>query len=335
MLLLLIFPLISFSCINSPQSVYERMLDKYAEGKEGNISLMAEKFLMAFAESTLKSDELFFNKSVILAIRGENIEFLFPDDEKISGDKSIGGNVTFADMNKDFMVIGNGTGFVVFDDDGDPQTVYKPEKKGRIDAVALKGKNVIYISDAKLFEMSPADKKVSRTDQGEYFPPYRKFFRSTLTVSEKYTVLATGIAGSYYLSVFENSTGRSVMKNITASSTELIMNDSELIYVRGGTGSWSVEKYEISTKKRSQIKSAGKIDNIFIATDGFITISGKKYIIESFKGERGAMPSDWNILGICRNMVLIEYGKTVYMMDFPALLSKIREMNEKTGEKLP
>lgn len=331
-LLLAALSFVPMSCLNSPESVYERMLDKYADKREGNITLMAEKFLIAFSEFNVKYDELFFNKSVILTINGDRINLLYPEKEKISGDRSIGGNVTFADMNKHLIILGNGTGFCVFDDDGDPQTIYKPEKKERIDAVAIKGKNIIYLSEGRVFEMSPADKKIARTDPGEYHPSYRKFFRSTLTVSEKFTVLATGIAGSYYLSVFDNITGRSVMKNITSSSTELIMTENDLIYVRGGTGSWSIEKYEIQSKKRSQVKSVGKIDNIFIAVDGFITISGKKYYIESFSGEKGVMPGDWNIIGACRNIVLVEYGKTVYMMEFPLLLKKIREMNEKMGE---
>jgi hypothetical protein len=124
------------------------------------------------------------------------------------------------------------------------------------------------------------------------------------------------------------------MKNITASSSELNLNDNNLSYVRGGTGSWSIEKYELPSKKRSQLKGVGKIDNIFIARDGFITLSGKKYLIESFSGEKGIMPQDWNILGICRNTVLIEYGKVVYIIDFPVLIEKVKELNAKTGEKI-
>jgi len=46
------------------------------------------------------------------------------------------------------------------------------------------------------------------------------------------------------------------------------------------------------------------------------------------------MPQDWNILGICRNAVLIEYAKAVYIIDFPLLLQKIIELNKKTGEKI-
>jgi hypothetical protein len=45
----------SASCSNSPESVYERMLDKYEAGKGGNITLMAEKFLMVFFRDKSRS----------------------------------------------------------------------------------------------------------------------------------------------------------------------------------------------------------------------------------------------------------------------------------------
>ena len=322
------------SCSNSPESVYERMLDKYAEGKGGNITLMAEKFLMAFSDNKVEYSNIFFNKSVILSIKGEDIEIVYPESLDIKGDKSIGANISFADMNEENVVLGNGNGFCVFDDDGDPHTVYKSEKKERIDAVALKGKNIIYLSEGKIFELNCADKKVTRMDSGEYHSPYKKYFRSSILVTDKFITLVTGIAGSYYISIFDIASGTSLMKNISSSSSELNMNDSNLSYVRGGTGSWSVERYELPSKKRTQVREVGKINNIFIAKDGFITLNGKKYTIENFSGEKGIMPQDWNIIGICRNAVLIEYGKIVYIIDFPVLMQKIKELNEKTGEKV-
>ena len=323
----------ALSCSNSPESVYKRMLNKYEKDKSGNISLMAEKFLMAFSDFQQSSDDIFFNKSVILSINGNNIKILFPESIKIDGDKSLAENIMFADINKTSVILGNNKGFCLFDKDGEPRTVYKTEKKEKIDAIALKDKNVVYLSQGKIFEMSPADKKVKRMDPGEYHPPYKKFFRSSTLSSEKFIALSTGIAGSYYISLFNAETGISIMKYIAASSAEMNINGNYLSYVKGGTGNWSVEKYEIPSKKRDRVKGVGKIDNIFIARDGFITLSGRKIIIENFSGEKGIMPQEWNIIGTCRNSVLIEYGKIVYVIDFPVLLEKIKEFNKKTGEK--
>jgi hypothetical protein len=333
-ILIFTFITLSISCSNSPESVYKRMLDKYENGKNGNITLMAEKFLQAFSLFQVNNDDIFFNKSLILSIQGNHIKIVLPEKINLKGDKSISENIMFADINNDNIMLGNNKGFCVFDKDGDPHTVFKTEKKDKIDAIALKNKNVVYLSQGKIFEMSPGDKKVKRMDSGEYHSPYKKYFRSSLITSEKYIALATGIAGSYYISVFDGINGLSIVKNIAASSSELNINGNSLSYVKGGTGNWSVEKYEIPSKKRNHVKGVGKIDNIFIAKDGFITLSGKKYSIENFSGEKGIMPHEWNIIGTCRNTVLIEYGKIVYVIDFSLLLHKIKDFNAKTGGKM-
>jgi hypothetical protein len=322
------------SCSNSPESVYKRMLNKYEKEKTGNISMMAEKFLMAFSGFQVAQDDIFFNKTLILSINGNNIKVIYPEKIKIDGDKSLAENIMFADINKNTVILGNNKGFCVFNKDGEPRSVYKADKKEKIDAIALKDKNVVYLTQGRIFEMSPADKKVKRMDPGEYHPPYKKFFRSSAVSTGKYFIFSTGIAGSYYISVFNAETGRSIMKNIAATSSEMNINDNHLWYVKGGTGTWSVERYEIQSKKRDRVKGVGKIDNIFMARDGFIAVTGKKLIIEDFNGEKGVMPQEWNILGTCRNTVLIEYGKVVYIIDFPVLLEKIKEFNKKTGEKI-
>jgi hypothetical protein len=215
-----------------------------------------------------------------------------------------------------------------------PIQVTGPKKIDRIDADALKDKNVIYHSEGKIFEFSSDSKKARRMDSGVYHSPYKKFFRSSIFVTDRFITLATGIAGSYYISIFDGVSGSALITNVAASSSELNMGDNDLLYVRGGTGVWAVAKFEISTKKRSQFKGVGKIDNIFIAKDGFITLNGKKYSIEGFNGEQGLIPQDWNIIGVCRNQILIEYGRIVYVIDFPVLLKRVIEMNQKTGERV-
>jgi len=217
---LFIVPLIVFvtSCSNSPESVYKRMLNKFEKGKSGNISLMTEKFLMAFSDFQVSYDDIFFNKSLILSINTNSIKIIFPETIIIDGDKSLAENIMFADINKNSVILGNNKGFCIFDKDGDPHTVYKTDKKEIIDALSLKDKNVVYLSQGKVFEMSPSDKKVKRMDSGEYHPPYKKYFRSSIISSDKLIALSTGIAGSYYISAFSADTGISLIKNISATS---------------------------------------------------------------------------------------------------------------------
>jgi hypothetical protein len=320
---------IGLLCSNSQKSVYERPVKNYDAKISDNITQIIEMFLVAFSETTIDSEHIFFNKSVVLSLK-DNIEVIYPEKIILNCDESIKENISFVDMNKDCIVLGNNNGFCLFNDDGNPYSVYKSEKKDRIDAIALNGKDVVYLANSKMFRMFHEDKKIIRMDSGEYNPPYKKYFKSSIFVSDQFIILNIGIAGSYYVSIFNADTGNSLMKNISATSLEFNVNDTNLLYVRGGTGKWSVEKYEIPIKKRSNIKNLGWINNIFIAQDGYIVAQDKNYIIESIDlKDKGYLPRNWNIIGICRNIVLIEYGNVVYLIEFPVLLDKIIELNKK------
>lgn len=319
---------IELSCSKSPKSVYEKALKKYDTEKGDSPMKMTGLFLEAFSVAAVGKEHIFFNKSVVLSLR-DVIEVVYPKRIILKGDESIKENISFADMNNECIVLGNSKGFCIFNKDGDPYSIYKSEKKERIDAIALKGKDVLYLANSKLFKMSHEDEKVTRLDSGEYNSPYKKYFKSSTLGNDQFIVLNMGIAGAYYINVFDGNTGSSVMKNISASSLEFNINDKDILYVRGNTGKWSVEKYEIPIKKRSSIKNIGWINNIFIAGDGFIVVQDKNCIIEGVNKRRAYLPNVWNIIGICRNIVLIEYGDVVYMIDFPVLLERIIELNSK------
>ena len=308
------------------------MLKNYDAGRGGDITQITEMFLIAFSEITVDYEHIFFNKSVVLSLK-DNIEIVYPKKIILKGDESIKDNISFADMNKNKIVLGNNKGFCIFNEDGNPYTIYKAEKKERIDAIALKDKDVVYLSNSKMFKMSHEDKQITRIDSGEYHPPYKRYFKSLLLANDQFIILNIGIAGSYYINVFSADSESSLMKNISASSLEFNINDKDLLYVRGGAGKWSVEKYEIPIKKRSTVKNIGWINNIFIARDGFIIVKDKNNIIESFNNDRAYLPKDWNIIGICRNAVLIEQDSVVYLIDFPVLLNKIIELNKKIDLK--
>jgi hypothetical protein len=327
-LIAITIPVIGLICSNSPKYIYEKMLKKYGTEQDDNITPVTEMFLTAFSKTTVDYEHIFFNKNIVLSLK-DNIEVVYPEKVILQGDESIKENISFADMNKDRIVLGNSNGFCIFNDDGKPYSIYQSEKKERIDALALKDKDVVYLSNNKMFKMSHEDKMITRIDSEEYHSPYKKYFKSSILVNDKFIILNIGIAGSYYINVFNADNGNSLMKNISASSLEFNTDDIDLLYVRGSTGKWSVEKYEIPIKKRSNIKDLGWINNIFIAKEGFIIVKDKNCIIENFNKDKGYLPPDWNIIGICKNMVLIEYSGVVYLIDFPVLLDKIIEVNNK------
>lgn len=316
------------SCSITDEGRYSDLLEKYAAGDLADTVAVTEAILNNFSSASVNSGNIFISKSAVINGAGTNITMIFPEEIKLSADKIISDNILYADAGKNRIVLGNSKGFCVFDTDGDPLTVYRADKNETIDAAAVRGENSVFLSGGIIQELSASEKKVSKIDPGVYNPPYKKFFRSAMMSTDRYFALATGIAGSYYISIFSTATGASVAKNIAASSFDFNMKDDYLLYVRGGTGVWSVVKYDIPGKKRDELKTLGKISDIFIAEDGFAYISENRIYIQNLGGEKWEAPAELNIKGICRNSVLADYKGKTYIIDFNVLYERIKEFNQ-------
>jgi len=322
-----IIPFFLFSCSITSKGKYEDILEKYAEGELNDTSVITGTILELFASSSVSSDNLYFNKSTVITGSGGDISLVYPRDVKLNADKIISDNILYADAGLNRIVLGNSKGFCVFDGDGDPVNVYMADKKEKIDASAIRGDNAVFLSGGNIQELSGDEKKVRKIDPGIYNPPYKKLFRAAMISTDKYYGLITGIAGSYYISIFDVASGSSIVKNIAASSFEFNIKDDYVLYVRGGTGVWSVVKFEIPLKKRIELKKLGKISDVYIGESGFIFISEKRTYIEKFEGEKWEAPEETDVRGICRDDVLVQYKGKTYIIEFNVLYDRLMEFS--------
>lgn len=321
------------SCSFTSSGKYSDLLEKYAEGDLSDTSVITEAILEGFSTTSLSSGNLFISKSAVITGSGSDISLIYPEEIKLHADKIISDNISYADAGKNMIVLGNSRGFCVFDMDGDPVNVYMADSKEKIDASAIRGDNAAFISGGSIQELSGTEKKVKKLDPGVYTPPYKKLFRSAMISTDTYFGLITGIAGSYYISIFNASSGSSLVKNIASSSFEFSMKGDYILYVRGGTGVWSVVKYDIPAKKRNELRTLGKITDIYLAEEGFIYISEKRAYVENLSGERWEAPAELDVKGICRNMVLSDYNGKTYIIDFNVLFEKVKEFSQAKDSK--
>jgi len=331
--LIFLIPLFILSCSITSEGKYEDILEKYKEGELSDTSLITEAILELFSSVSVNSDNLYYNKSTVIAGSGSNISLVFPREVKLNADKIISDNILYADAGAERIVLGNSKGFCVFDRDGDPVNLYMADKNERIDASAIRNENAVFLSGGSLRELSGEEKKVNKADPGLYTPPYKKLFRAAMISTDKYYGLITGIAGSYYISIFDVVSGSSIVKNITSSSFEFSIRGDDVLYVRGGTGVWSVVKFEIPVKKRNELKKLGKISDVYIGESGFIYISEKRTYIETFEGEKWAAPAEFDVRGICRDSALVQYKGRTYIIDFNVLYNRLKEFSQADGLK--
>lgn len=324
LLLIPVIILIAFYSCGSAEGDFNKLLGKYTAGDTSVSENMHEKLLEAFSAAVFDSDDIFFTKNLLLRSGGDEPEIIYPKRMTLDADDSIDDNLTFAAMNGSFILLGNNKGFCLFNHDGEPVSIFKAEAKSTLDAMSLKNHSVIYLSKGRLYEYS-IDQKTSRLfDSGEFFAPYKKYFRAYIYSSVKYGALITGIAGSYYISVYDIENGGIKAKNIEASAFDVAIRGNTLYYVRGGAGNWAVMKYDIVNKNKSQVRQVSKLDGVHVTGTGFICMADGKGKIEGYSGEKGTIPAEWTIRGTCDDMVLVEYEGKIYFMEFAVLLEKLR-----------
>lgn len=325
--LIIIASLFLFSSCGSAEKNYQKLLEKYAGGEISDKEDLYESLLEAYSISSHSSDKIFFTKNLVLLNGGDEPEIIYPSQITLNADESIEENISFAGMNSEYVLLGNNKGFCVFNNDGDPVAIYKPAVKETIDAMAMRNENVVFLSKNRLYEFNIGSRQTRAFLSGDFSSTSKKFFRAFIHSSARYSALITGIAGSYYISVYDTKNGEIRLKNVDSSAFDFSISGNNLYYLTGGAGNWAVSRYDIASKNRTRIMQVAHLENIIISEDGFVIVSDGKSRIESFTGEKSLLPEGWTVRGSCAGILLIEYDDRVYLIDFSVLMQKLKEID--------
>lgn len=326
-ILILTASLFLFSSCGSAEKNYLDLLEKYSQGRVTDTEELYENLLEAYSISSHDSDKIFFTKNLVLLSGGDEPEVIYPSPITLSADESIEENISFAGINSSYVLLGNNKGFCVFNDDGDPVAIYKSGTKETIDAMAMRNDNVVFLSRNRLYEFNISSRQTRDFAGGDFSSSSKKFFRAFMQSSAGYSGLITGIAGSYYISVYDTRSGGMKLRNIDSSAFDFSISGNNLYYLRGGAGNWNVSRYDIASKNRSQIRQVSRLENFIASESGFVIVSDGKSRIESFTGEKSDLPEGWNVRGSCGSILLIEYDEQIHLIDFNVLMQKLKEVN--------
>jgi hypothetical protein len=320
--------LMTTGCSKNPVEKYRNDLEKYPEGNADR-EVVAESFFKAFGEEKPGSETLFFNKRVILNSVNDSIEIVFPEKVKLKIDKSIRGSVEYADTGTEIIVLGNKSGFYVFDIKGDYISSYKTEGKEKIEAVAVSGGSVLFLKDHLLYSYSSADQRAVKFIDGTFSPPYRIYYKADMIVQGNYLAIITGIAGTYYISVINTETASVKMKNIAASSFEFAFTEDEVICIKGTSGKWSLNRYEYKIKSNEKLTPLGKLSAIYLTQHGYVLEQGDDIIIYDFENNRISVPFDCTVSGRSRNSLIVRFRENNYIIDFSVFSREMADFNKK------
>jgi len=315
-------------CGRNPVEKYQNLLENYLEGNSER-GAVEEAFFKAFGEEKPGNETLFFNKRVILNSVNDSIEIVFPEKVKLKIDDSIRGSVEYADTGSEIIVLGNKSGFYVFDITGEFIASYKAGGKEKIDAVAVSGGSVLFLMDHVLYSYNPGEEKAGKLVEGTFSPPYRIYYKADMIVQGNYLAIITGIAGTYYISVINTETASVKMKNISASSFEFAFTEDEVICIKGTSGKWSLNRYEYKVKSNEKLTPLGKLSAIYLTQHGYILEQDNEIIIYDFENKRMSVPFDCAVSGRSRNSLIVRFRENNYIIDFSVFSREIADFNKK------
>lgn len=320
--------LIITGCGKNPVEKYHSAVDDYLK-KKAESAAVQEAFFKAFGQEKPGSETLFFNKRVILNSVNDSIEIVFPDNVKIKIDDSIKGNVEYADTGTEIIVLGNKSGFYVFNIKGDFLASYKITGGEKIDAVAVSGTSVLFLMGHVVYSYNPQDGKAEKLVEGTFPPPYRIYYKADMIVQGNYLAVITGIAGTYYISVINIDTPSVKMKNIAASSFEFAFTEDEVICIKGTSGKWSLNRYEYKNKSNERLTPLGRLSAIYLTQHGYILEQDNDIFIYDFDNNRITVPFDCTVSGRSRNSLILRFNSNNYIIDFSVFSREITDFNKK------
>ncbi len=324
---LVLFLLIS-GCGKNPVEKYQNAIEDYLDG-DSERGVVEDAFFKAFGREKPGSETLFFNKRVILNSVNDSIEIVFPEKVKLEIDNSIKGSVEYADTGSEIIVLGNKSGFFVFDITGEFIASYKTEGKKKIDAVAASGGSVLFLMDHVLYSYSPVDDRAGKLVEGTFTPPYKLYYKADMIVQGNYLAIITGIAGTYYISVINTEAASVKMKNIAASSFEFAFTEDEVICIKGTSGKWSLNRYEYKVKSNEKLTPLGKLSAIYLTQHGYILEQENEIVIYDFENNRISVPFDCSVSGRSRNSLIVRFRENNYIIDFSVFSREIADFNKK------
>lgn len=324
---LILIPVLT-GCGKNDVEKYHKALEDYLE-KGLDAASVEEAFFKAFGEEKPGSETLFFNKRVILNSVNDSIEIVFPEKVRLKIDESIKGNVEYADAGAEIIVLGNKSGFHVFNIKGDFLASYTTAGKEKIDAVAAADGRVFFLMDHVLYTYNPQDGETGKLVEGTFPPPYRIYYKADMIIQGNYLAIITGIAGTYYISVINTEIPSVKMKNIAASSFEFAFTEDEVICIKGTSGKWSLNRYEYKAKSNERLTPLGRLSAIYLTQDGYILEQDDEIKIYDYNNNRISVPFECAVSGRSRNSLIVRFNKNNYIIDFSLFSREIAEFNKK------
>ena len=313
---ILLWAMVLGACTKTPQERYDKILQQYRTGEvKEDPQPLAQGLLEYAALGQTKNKDIVTGDEVLFKNDEDTLAILWPEEEY---NLSMVRQITEVAMDETNTVATDGKEFFLYTRKGELLKRGGPkESEETIEAMVLYREGIFYYRGGRVYRHDlTADR--SRPFTGESFKsPYKEYFQKRLLRKNSIGALVLGIAGSYYISLFDLAAEEMRIKNLKAASSHIALGDEGIYYVTGKTGGWEVMFLQYDNKEKTKIRSFKDILNLELFSEALVTETKKGVFIMPYRGEAVKIPFNFTIKGKSGENMIIESEGELYLASVP------------------
>lgn len=298
-------------------------LAQYKKQGQGARELLELSFLKMVMIDRFNGRGFAFNNDALFKYDDGEIEVFYPEEVKFQYEGNIS-DIIFS-FNKEFAAYSEGKN-IYFVNNGNQEIIFTSGEKEDIKALMFNDGDLLFFFKSELFRYSINMNNCEKLIDTKFNSPYKNYYGTELRKFKKFITVATGIAGSYYLSVLEYHLKEAIITNIKSASSKNIIFNNNIYYIGGTTGNWEVIKIDLMTKKKTGIERIKSITEFAFTEDCYMYENEEGIHVSDYTGNIIHLPFRYKLVGNLINSFILRKDEYIYVAESNKVLKYSRDI---------
>jgi hypothetical protein len=310
-----IIAVFSFSCTSD--SEFRDAVSRYKRGDGKSLNAVEQILVANTAKEKYDEKGLALNDSALFRYTDNEIEVLYPEEMSFSYEGKINDIIFFAADNTASYCDGKNIYYI---DDGDSEIVFTSGDKEDIKSLLIVNGEIMYYLRSSLYKIDMNSKRSELLIKDIVTSPYKNYYNVIIKKLGDSIVFASGIAGSYHISVAEYPSMKIKMKNIQAASSKYSIIENDLYYIGGTTGNWEIYKLNLQSKNKKSLERMKNITEFAFTSNGYFYENADGLHISNYKEKSRVIPVHIQLIGSITGDCIIKYNNAIHIIDSVELM---------------
>jgi len=326
-----IFLVLILGCSQNPGKKIEKGIELYMSGETAKaIGLIEDGLINSALINKIKINQLSLGENVIYYRQKKNIKIIWPLELNIEISEKYNLISYFHEANK--LGLSNGYDIKLYDTAGNLIKTCGPTPDDkRIKAFTLINELIYYYKDKKVFIYDPAtdaDKQLSNVKT--QLPFDNESYDAKFYKTDNSLAVAAGIAGRYYLSIYDLKNNSVILANYEIASLKLLFRNDDVYYISGSAGNYTTIKKSIAAKKQNNLMEFKNLKDIEFFISGMLIEDKDGLWFTGYESSRQKIPFRYELAGQCGGNPVIKYANNFYVIDFIRFADILNQIREKS-----